>query len=80
MYQPNRYLTLLRLQACLQINQMPLFNDFENQSTNGDSMNGHDVNGNGDTSQQPRRRKVIPQQTGEKNPVMILNEMRPGLK
>ncbi|XP_070174973.1 double-stranded RNA-specific editase 1-like isoform X2 [Littorina saxatilis] len=65
------------------IDKMPLFNDFENQNSNGDggdSQNGDLDTSNGSTFQPKRRKLAVPAQAGEKNPVMILNEMRPGLK
>ena len=68
-----------------QINQTPLFNDFENQGSNGEGGNSSSHNGDSDCHDtagvlQRRRKQAVPVQPGEKNPVMILNEMRPGLK
>ncbi|XP_076437399.1 LOW QUALITY PROTEIN: double-stranded RNA-specific editase 1-like [Babylonia areolata] len=78
-----------------QIDKTPLFNDFENQG-NGNSGNGGESygngNGEGDTQNgdpalhdasgvlKRRKKQTVPAQPGEKNPVMILNEMKPGLK
>ncbi|KAL8621759.1 hypothetical protein ACOMHN_061894 [Nucella lapillus] len=64
-----------------QINQTPLFNDFENQgSCSGDSsaesQNGHSAAPDYTLLLRSKKRAI----TGEKNPVMVLNEMRPGLK
>ncbi|XP_069119891.1 double-stranded RNA-specific editase 1-like isoform X2 [Argopecten irradians] len=54
-----------------------LFNDFEahNNSTSG-SFAPMEQNG----SSKPKRKSAIPAQPDGKNPVMILNELRPGLK
>lgn len=72
-----------------EINKTCLFNDFENQASNGssksgneaESMNGDSVGTNGNSQKLHQGKKAsVPSQPGDKNPVMILNEMRPGLK
>lgn len=68
-----------------EIDKTTLFNDFEHgDNANGataERLNGDPVASATNGSSLPQGKKsAVPAQPGDKNPVMILNEMRPGLK
>lgn len=66
-----------------EIDKTCLFNDFENDGSNNGSSDAEGLNGDSPAGAGLRalgRKMAVPAQPGDKNPVMILNEMRPGLK
>nr|KAG5703760.1 hypothetical protein BaRGS_009558 [Batillaria attramentaria] len=69
-----------------EIDKTCLFNDFENSASGSNEASGDAERLNGDSAQNGANHRSqgkklsVPSQPGDKNPVMILNEMRPGLK